>query len=84
MFQNLSQYSSPVNMSVAPDHCLWGIVKAIEYSSIDLCKMLNIFDAFFEIRNLVYVNREKSIQWNLPIDISLSLHEARCVRIWSS
>ena len=76
MFQNLSQYSSPVNMSVASHRSLWGIIKAIEYTSVDLCEMLNILDALFEIRNLVYMYRQKRIQGNLPIDVSLSLHEA--------
>ena len=75
ILQNLSQDASSVNVRVAQVSFLLSSMPI----EIDLRKVLYILNRFFQVCHLFNVNREKSVEWNLPVDVCLSLHEAACV-----
>ena len=46
--------------------------------------MFNVLNRLFQVGNLVYMNGKQSVEWDLPIDIGLSLHEATSVSLRST
>ena len=48
---------------------------------MDLSEMLNVLDTLLKIGNSVNIDTDKSIKWNLPVDIGLSVQEAGRVRV---
>ena len=55
---------------------------------LNLSKVLNVFNTFFQIRNPINKNRQFGIQWNFSINVGCSMHEAAiwitCVQFWVS
>ena len=39
--------------------------------------MLNILDTLFQVSNTVHLDVQQSVERNLPVDVRLSVHEAR-------
>ena len=52
-----------------------GLDCAIEGSLIDLSEVFNVLNRLLQVGHLVDMHGKESVQRNLPVDISLTLHE---------
>ena len=77
VFENLSQNSAPVNLLFLILGWKLAFVRfGSERVVVDLGKVFNIFNAFLEVCDPINKDSKQCIQRYLPIDESLSMHEA--------